>query len=270
MIFKKFLLKIFKIIFLSIVKHKIVNSKNGKKATLNEFLIDIFSLLLYDIAVSIIFSKNNPDIYLKLMLIFFVNGSMLITYLIDLHERKFNYLNRKFYSLAISTIVMLIIFAIIIIEMIFGIYDVKTSNLSSCFFTSASYFFVSLYFSLTSETIGRKQKIFVLINKFKLAFKNYKMSDTEYFTVAFLTLLSFNDYYGYTPQIPIFGIQEIINKKSIRGFLFIGLGVFTIILTKFYPQISSLLTVCYDVIALVYLMFVFVHKKYRNNNNNNI
>ncbi len=246
-------------VFVVIIKRKIVNAQNGKKFAKREMLLDIVKVIiiaLIAVFANIIIDKIVPIWTLSIDLF------MLIVYISPLFQKDYDYIGRKALMGIWSTFILMIILAITIWRMLIGTYSNEDATLFYCFVKAVSYFFIAVWVCFTT---GKKNKIRTFFVELKSSFKTYQINILDYYMLAFLALFIFSGANNNVAPIGIFGIHEILNKKNIKGIIYIILGNLCIFLNFKTLFIGYIFYVLYTLVALVDLFFQFlIYRKKRN------
>ena len=146
---------------------------------------------------------------------------MLIVYISPLFQKDYDYIGRKALMGIWSTFIFMIVLAITIWRMLIGTYSNEDATLFYCFVKAVSYFLIPVWVCFTT---GKKNKIRTFFVELKSSFKTYQINILDYYMLAFLALFIFSGANNNVAPIGIFGIHEILNKKNIKGIIYIILG----------------------------------------------
>lgn len=229
-------------------KRKIVNSQSGRKYAYREMILDVVRVLVVTIislSANVLCGKE-VSIWTLLIDVF-----MLLVYILPLLQKNYDYVERKALMGIWASCIFMLVIAIAIFQMLIGSYDISDSTLAFCFVKGVSYFGISIWCCFTTGEIRKKDKFKALMNGLVSSYKDYKLSVRDYYCLAFLELFIFTGMNRYFNPVGIFGLHEIINKKKLKGFIYIILGNFCLFL-QYKFQIWG------DIACLVYTLFAFI------------
>lgn len=239
-----------------ITKRKIVNSQSGKKYACREMILDVVRVLIVTIislSANLLYGKEVP--IWALLIDFF----MLLVYLLPLLQKNYDYVERKaLMGIGASCIFMLMI-AIAIIQMLIGSYDISDFTLAFCFVKGVSYFGISIWCCFTTGEISKKDKFKALVNGLVSSYKDCELSVRDYYCLAFLELFIFTGMNGYFISVRIFGLHEIINKKRLKGLIYIILGNFSLFLQHKFQVLGDIAFMVYTLLALIDMLIHYVN-----------
>lgn len=229
-------------------KRKIVNSQSGKKYAYREMILDVARVIVVTIislSANLLCGKEASG-WTRL-----IDAFMLLAYSLPLFQKNYDYVERKaLMGIGASCIFMLMI-AIAIFQMLIGTYDSSDFTLFFCFVKGVSYFGISIWCCFTTGKISKRDKFKALISGLIDSYRNYDLSTRDYYCFAFLELFIFVGMEGYFMPVGIFGLHEIINKKRLKGFIYIIWGNFCLFL-QYKFQIWG------DIACIVYTFFAFI------------
>lgn len=247
--------------FLAIVtKRKIVNAQSGKKYAYREMLVDIVKMLIALVIAIIANRLYGKDVKIWS---FLIDLFMLLVYLLPLLQKNYNYVERKALMGIWSFFVFLIPVEIAIFQMLTGTYDKQNTTLAFCFLKGVLYLLLSIWYCFTTDDQGEKNKIKLLIRGLKNTFKEHKLATLDYYMLAFLELFIFVGANGYLVPVGIFGLHEIVNKRVLKGIIFILVGNACLFLQYKIPFWGEVVFVVYIVVALVDMVVHYI--KHKNN-----
>ena len=91
------------------------------------------------------------------------------------------------------------------------------------------------------------------------SYKNYELSARDYYCLAFLELFIFVGIKEYFIPVGIFGLHEIINKKRLKGLIYIILGNFCLLLQHKFQVLGDIALIVYTLLALIDMFIHFVN-----------
>ncbi|MEC1305436.1 hypothetical protein [Lysinibacillus capsici] len=235
-----------------LLKQKLVKTEDGKKSTFREFAIDFSKFVIVYVVLivaNILFGVDFFKVSTMIVDSIFVSIALFL-----ILTKNYLYPERKAIFGLVSLLLMMAIFAMTILLMILGTYDVSYAFLYLKLLFS---FLVSLFAALTSESHSFSSKFKSFFNTILFAFKNYNMTKMDYLVFSILSLFAFvGDPNGFlTPVVAIFGIQDIMRKKYIKGACYIISG--TIILMLDYSLLGEVLILLYSLIAMIDICWTF-------------
>lgn len=247
--------------FLAIItKRKIVNAQNGKKYAYREMVVDIVKVLIALVIAIIANRLYGKDVNIWS---FLIDLFMLLVYLLPLLQKNYDYVERKALMGIWSFFVFMVAMEITIFQMLIGTYDKQNTTLAFCFFKGVLYLLLSIWCCFTTDNQGEKNKIKLLIIGLKNTFKEHKLSTSDYYMLAFLELFIFTGAKGYIAPAGIFGLHEIVNKRVLKGIIFIMLGNACLFLQYKIPFWGEVAFVVYTVVAIVDMVVHYI--KLKNN-----
>ncbi len=249
-----YILPVFISILVMLTKKKIVNAKSGKKFAIREMVLDLLKVLLIIIIAMIgnFICGKSISIWTLLIDVF-----MLMVYLFPLMQKNFDYAERKAVMGILASLVFMSVICISMYQMVIGTYNRNDTTLAFCFLKGVSYFFISTWCCFTYE---KDKKIKGLFHELKSSIRMYKLSKLEYYVGAFVGLFIFIGGNGNFTPFCIFGIHEILNKKILKGVLYIILGNISLILQCILPFWGSISFTVYILVASVDLFVQFIKK----------
>lgn len=239
-----FILPICISVLIVVVKKKIVNAQNGKKFSYRELILDILRIIAITsvaLLANMLYGKNIPVWTLLIDIL------MLIAYSLPLFQKNYDYIERKAIIGIWSVLVTMIVGSIAIIQMLTGKFDINDTTLLFCYTKGVSYFFIAMWICLTN---GKDKKIKGFLSELVLVMKNSELKLTEYYMLAFMELFVFCGGNGYIPPFGIFGFHELINKKVLKGVLYIISGNICLFLMSKLPLIGQIVFVVYTLTAI--------------------
>lgn len=237
------------------MKKKIVNAQSGAKFTTREMFLDGGRILLFfliSIVANVLCGKAIPVWGL------FIDIFMMIAYLLTMLQKNYDYIERKAFMGIWAFCIIMLIGVVVIFQMLIGTYDLNKFTLFFCYNKGVTYFCIAIWCCFTT---GKEKKVKHLICGLLDIIKKYSLSPNECLYFGIISLFLFTGYNDYFTPICIFGFHEIINKKKIKGILYIVLGNFVLFLQYKYPLYSSTLHTIYMVIAFIDLLIQFFKLK---------
>lgn len=237
-------------------KRKIVNSQSGKKYAYREMILDVARVLVVTIislSANLLCGKE-VSIWTQL-----IDAFMLLVYLLPLLQKKYDYVERKALMGIWASCIFMLIIAIAIFQMLMGSYDSNDFTLVFCFIKGVSYFGISIWCCFTTGKNSIKDKFKALINGLVDSYKNYELSARDYYCLAFLELFIFVGIKEYFIPVGIFGLHEIINKKRLKGLIYIILGNFCLLLQHKFQVLGDIALIVYTLLALIDMFIHFVN-----------
>lgn len=127
--------------------------------------------------------------------------------------------------------------SVTIFKILIGKYDASNNTMVILFIKAVSCLFVSIWCAISSE-LGEKSKFTSKINNFWLhiidSFRTRNISKIDFYMFAFLSLFIFaRDRDNSCIPLCLFGIHEILNRKYLKGFLYIVEGNIILILSPY-------------------------------------
>lgn len=247
-----YILPFFISILVVITKKKIVNSQSGKSYATREFFIDSFKIAiitLISIIANIVYDKNIP-VWLLL-----IDVIMLVIYLLPFIQKNYNYTERKALGGIWASCIFMALIAVAIFQMLIGTYDKSNPTLSYCFIKGVSYFFIAIW---TCFTIGKKNKFKSFFYELSSSFKNNNLSILDYYLFAFWGLFIFTGYNNNFTPVGLFGIHEVLNKKKIKGIIYIITGNLCLFMKYKFPFLGSITYILYTLVAFIDLIINFI------------
>lgn len=239
-------------ILVVVIKKKIVNAQNGRKFAKREMLLDgvrILTIALIAMIANILVHKDIPVWTLT------IDIFMMIVYVLPLLQKNYDYIERKSLMGIWATCIFMLTIAIAILQMLLGTYDNDDATLVYCFIKGLSYFLIALWVCFTT---GKDNKVRSFFSELKSSFINYNINTFDYYMIAILALFIFTGGNNNFYPVGIFGIHEILNKKRVKGIIYIILGNISIFINSRNPLIGSFTFMLYTLIALVDLLIQFV------------
>lgn len=243
-------------ILVVITKRKIVNSQSGKKYAYREMILDVVRVLIITI-ISLsanMLSGKEVSVWTLLIDVF-----MLLVYLLPLLQKNYDYVERKALMGIWASCIFMLMIAIAIFQMLIGSYDINDSTLFFCFVKGVSYFGISIWCCFTTGEISKKDKFKALINGLVSSYKDYELSTRDYYCLAFLELFIFTGMNRYFNPVGIFGLHEIINKKKLKGLIYIILGNFCLFLQHKFQVLGDIAFIVYTLLALIDILIHFAN-----------
>lgn len=237
-------------------KRKMVNSQSGKKYAYREMILDVarvFIVTIISLSANLLYGKE-VSIWTRLIDVF-----MLLVYLLPLLQKNYDYVERKALMGIWASCIFMLMTAIAIFQMLIGTYDSSDFTLAFCFVKGVSYFGISIWCCFTTGKISKKDKVKALINGLVCSYKNYELSVRDYYSLAFLELFIFVGMKEYFIPVGIFGLHEIINRKRLKGFIFIILGNFCLFLQHKFQVWGDIAFIVYTLLAFIDMLIHFVN-----------
>ena len=245
-----YVLPIITSILVFITKKALVKPQNGEIHAKREMILDVVkvtSITTIALVANYICGKNIPIALLS------IDIFMLIVYLLPLVQKRYDYIERQAVIGVLAGVVIPAIFTITVFEMLIGTYDINDPTLLFCFLKAVYYLTMSIWRCSTADS-----SFFSDIKKSLTK----ELSKTQYFGLFFISLFIFMGYNNYFPQVCLFGIHDFLNKKKIKGILYIILGNICLFIQHKYPVVGVIPETLYLLLVFIDLLLQF--KKGRN------
>lgn len=211
--------------------------KSDEKGAIKEFIADLLRFIfVYVVLISANIFFDIDYLSISTMIIDFI---LLITALFAIITKNDDYPNRKALLAIVAYTLLLGVIATMILKMLLGIFE---SGFIGTFLKLAA---VLIFSGWNAVTFDSK-------NKFKTIreiFKNYTMTRRDYLVISIFAMFALvGDPYGYLapPLIAVFGIQDILRGKFIKGISYIIVGTFIL-----YLDYSQTLILVYSLIGMI-------------------
>lgn len=241
-----------------ITKRKIVNCQSGRKYAYREMAVDGIRVILISIIsfIANILWGNNVPVW-SLIIDFF----MMIIYLLPLLQKNYDYADRKAFGGIWASCIILISIAVAMFQMLTGTFNVNDTTLLFCFIKGILYFLIATWCCFTTGKSGIKNKIKSLFCGLMDSWKSYHLSNIDYYMFAFLEIFIFIGMTNYFAPKGIFGLHEIMNKKYLKGILFIFFGNVCLFLKDKINEYGDVIILAYVFAALLDILIYFINSK---------
>lgn len=228
-----------------LLKHFIVNSRDGMKYTKREFMIDfvVFTIIIFGIS-----KFNLVSVIVKVI--------VLLTYLIAFTEQGQIYAERKSFTGSVVVSILLLSFAIIILEsLFFRKFNIDDSILPSLCLNLMLVFFTLIWAIMTSELAQKssvKNRIMCFCNNVYYLFKHMQINKFEYFalvsicTLPIINVMVGNYIFG---NVNFLGVHEIARGRKKKGIVYLIIGQSIIIINNINKLIGG-------AVYLIYIVFL--------------
>lgn len=240
------------IVFL--LKIKLVKTEDGKKSAQIEMVIDIFKFIIpclvliflhfiWGIQLFNVFTRLFDIAILLLIVFVFLGGNH-------------SYQDRKAIGAIFSFLLILIAMMLSIFSMIIGTFNENAGTYLILFVKAVISFLTFTWAAFTAKSGSFKIKIIDFVKTIIQSFKQRDMNKHDYFLFGIISLFMFTgDPYEYFTPVALFGIHEILNRKYIKGSIYIIVG--NIILFTQSTLLGDILFTVYTLIAIIDLTIQF-------------
>jgi hypothetical protein len=241
-------------------KAKIVNRGDGERCTKTELAIDLFKIVIVYIVAIFANILGGKNINIFALVIDFV---MLAAYLLPLLQKNYNYVDRKALIGILASMFLMLILVIATFQMAVGIYNKTDPTLFFSYLKAFSYFAIAIWCCFTPS--GDKQHIFAKVKglfiSLRSIFRNYTCTKHDYILFSGMSLILLGGANYFFEPICVFGFQDLLRKKKVRGWAFIITGNVAVYLKKNNFLIGVILFTIFSIVALIYVLYYLRPKK---------
>lgn len=221
-----------------VLKKKLINEEDGKKFARTEMIIDIIKfIILFFILFSLQYIYD-LDIFNITTRIFDI--AILLSIIFVFWGGNHSYQNRKALGAIFSYTLILLALLMLMFSSVTGMFIEKANTYFILFFKAVISCLAFSWATFTAKSGKFVNKIKGFLGTITQSFKQRNVSRYDYFLYGILGLLTFTgDYSGvFKPLLSLFGIHEILNRRYMKGSIYIALGnIILLMQSTLYGQI---------------------------------